>query len=61
MQEFNDLCMGCMSALSGDKVCSTCGFDSSAYNEPNALPLRTMLAGRYLVGKVLSTTGEGIN
>ena len=61
MQEFNDLCMGCMSALSGDKVCSACGFDSSAYNEPNALPLRTMLAGRYLVGKVLSTTGEGIN
>ncbi|MBE6760831.1 MAG: PASTA domain-containing protein [Ruminococcaceae bacterium] len=59
MQEINKLCMGCMSSLNGDAVCSVCGFDSSKYSEPNALPLRTMLAGRYLVGKVISKTGEG--
>jgi len=59
MQEINNLCMGCMSSLSGNQVCSVCGFDSSKYDEPNALPLRTMLAGRYLVGKVLAVTGEG--
>ena len=61
MQEINKLCMGCMSSLNGDAVCSVCGFDSSKYNEPNALPLRTMLAGRYLVGKVIATTGEGFS
>lgn len=59
MQEINKLCMGCMSSLNGDSVCSVCGFDSSKYDEPNALPLRTMLAGRYLVGKVIGVTGEG--
>ena len=59
MQEINKLCMGCMSSLNGDSVCSVCGFDSSKYDEPNALGLRTMLAGRYLVGKVIGTTGEG--
>lgn len=59
MQEINKLCMGCMSSLNGETVCSVCGFDSGKYDEPNALPLRTMLAGRYLVGKVLSANGEG--
>lgn len=59
MQEINKLCMGCMSSLNGESVCSVCGFDSSKYDEPNALPLRTILAGRYLVGKVISASGEG--
>ena len=59
MQEINKLCMGCMSSLNGDSVCSVCGFDSSKYDEPNSLPLRTMLAGRYFVGKVIGKTGEG--
>ena len=61
MQEINNLCMGCMSSLSGEQVCSVCGFDASKYNEPNSLPLHTKLAGRYLVGKVLSKTSEGFN
>lgn len=61
MQEINNLCMGCMSSLRGEQVCSVCGFDASKYDEPNSLPLRTKLAGRYLVGKVLSKTSEGFN
>lgn len=59
MQQNNNLCMGCMSSLGGEQVCSVCGFDSRTYNQPGSLPLRTVLAGRYLVGKVLSKTGEG--
>lgn len=55
------LCMGCMSEISGEQVCSVCGFDSANYSEPNALPLRTLLAGRYLVGKVIGKTGEGFS
>ena len=61
MQDINNLCMGCMSEQTGEQVCSVCGFDSSKYNEPGALPLKTVLAGRYLVGKVIGTTGEGFN
>ena len=61
MQDINNLCMGCMSESAGEQVCSVCGFDSSKYNEPGALPLKTVLAGRYIVGKVIGTTGEGFN
>jgi serine/threonine-protein kinase len=53
------LCMGCMSEIEEGSVCSACGFDETAYNEPLALPLKSLLADRYLVGKVLSQNGEG--
>ncbi len=55
----DNLCMGCMSEINGEQVCSVCGFDSGKYENSKALPLRTVLAGRYLVGKVLSQNGEG--
>ena len=61
MQNLSNLCMGCMSETGNEQVCSVCGFDSTTYNEKGALPLRTLLAGRYAVGKVVSTTGEGFN
>ncbi len=53
--------MGCMNDTGKEQVCSVCGFDKNTYNEPNALALRTVLAGRYVVGKVVNTTGESIN
>lgn len=59
MQNMEQLCMGCMSSNNGEQVCSVCGFDQSSYDEPNALKLRTRLAGRYVVGKVASANGEG--
>ena len=55
----DNLCMGCMSETNGEQVCSVCGFESGKYENGKALPLRTVLAGRYLVGKVLSQNGEG--
>lgn len=61
MQNLSNLCMGCMSETGNEQVCSVCGFDSNAYDQAGALPLRTLLAGRYAVGKVVSTTGEGFN
>lgn len=59
MQNMDQLCMGCMSQKNGEQVCSVCGFDAATYAEPGALPLRTLLAGRYLVGKATATGGEG--
>lgn len=61
MQNLENLCMGCMNDTGKEQVCSICGFDKNTYNEPNALALRTVLAGRYVVGKVINTTGESIN
>ena len=63
------LCPGCMRELnteekSGQKKegrCPCCGFDLSAYQQnPRCLPLNTILAGKYLVGKVLGEGGFGI-
>ncbi|MBQ4153994.1 MAG: PASTA domain-containing protein [Clostridia bacterium] len=59
MQHTDNLCMGCMSETGRETVCSVCGFDENTYNEPEAIKLRTVLAGRYVVGKVLSSNGGG--
>ncbi len=41
--------------------CPFCGFDPSAYRQnPRCLPINTVLAGKYLVGKVLGEGGFGI-
>ena len=44
-----------------EPCCPYCGFDPSAYQQnPRCLPLNTILAGKYLVGKVLGEGGFGI-
>lgn len=52
--------MGCMNDNGGEAVCPICGFDSSAENQNDALLIRTLLCGRFLVGKETSRNGEGI-
>lgn len=59
MLNIKDLCMGCMCDNNGEDVCSVCAFDATHYCVENALPLRTVLANRYVVGKVISENGEG--
>ena len=68
------LCPGCMRELKAqeqtgrgkggqekERRCPFCGFDPSAYRQnPRCLPLNTVLAGKYLVGKVLGEGGFGI-
>ncbi len=61
ISDFNNLCMGCMMATAGDGTCNNCGFDESKYTPSSQhLPLRTILAGKYLVGRVLGEGGFGI-
>ena len=49
------------SAQKKSPCCPYCGFDPSAYRQnPRCLPLNTILAGKYLVGKVLGEGGFGI-
>lgn len=56
-----NLCMNCMQEHEGPGPCPHCGFDESEYESlPHYLPLRTILNGKYLVGKVLGQGGFGI-
>lgn len=55
------LCMNCFSALDwGDRTCSVCGWDNSKPQIPEGLAYQTMLASRYLIGRVKAMNGEGI-
>ena len=53
-------CLGCMESFAG-YPCPNCGYDpEKAKNAEYALPPGTILAGKYLVGRVLGQGGFGI-
>ena len=53
-------CLGCMDNLQA-YPCPHCGYDPATENRPEyALPRETILAGKYLVGRVLGQGGFGI-
>lgn len=53
------ICMGCMSPLTGgDAKCPHCGYPASGVNPPEYLRVRTVLNGRYLIGRVLEVSGD---
>ncbi len=55
----DNLCMGCMREIGDAKQCPYCGFHSESAQIPPYLPVRTVIANRYLVGKMLEYNGEG--
>jgi len=57
-----NLCMNCMTqGLDEDGVCENCGKNSNTHlAEPHQLPPRTVLHGKYLVGRVIGEGGFGI-
>ena len=58
MSEHKTLCMGCMELLETAGVCPYCGYDDNSPSQPSYLPPKTVLDGRYIVGKLLSANGE---
>ena len=52
--------MGCMNDNGGEQVCPICGYDESTPQLSSYMPVRTWLDGRYLIGRVLESNGEGI-
>ena len=61
MDEGNILCPYCMAELpAGASGCSHCGRTFVGRSQAGALPVGTLLAGRYTVGEMLRIDGEGI-
>lgn len=56
----DNLCMGCMRELEEEKVCPHCGLHADFVQESPLLPLRTVINDRYIIGKAISTGGDGV-
>ena len=54
------ICVNCMEDTGGAQICPHCGFNRQEPQKPHALPYRTVLQGRYLVGRAMEENGEGI-
>ncbi len=61
MENLEHLCMNCMTQTNGGEICPSCGFRLETPQAAGALPYGTMLQGRYLVGRVKQSNGEGFS
>ena len=52
--------MSCMKEIGSQKQCPYCGFRSDTPQIKPCLPLRTMIGGRYVIGKMTASGGDGI-
>ena len=52
------LCMGCMQEIGDNKICPSCGFDTTEKQQAPFLPYGTILQNRYIVGAGIDTNGE---
>lgn len=56
-----DICMSCMQPMNGFDVCAHCGWQrTNEQSDPCHLPMGTVLANRYVIGKSLGAGGFGI-
>lgn len=60
MADFDNLCMNCMSDMQGKDVCPVCGHRKDEPQNFGALPFKTVLQKRYIVGQAKRNNGEGI-
>ncbi len=59
MANVDKRCMGCMNPLpDGRQECGVCGYPAGGINPDGYLQVRTLLSGRYLVGRVLEAGGD---
>lgn len=54
-----NLCMGCMRDTGGAQQCPHCGYNADTPQMPPYLPVRTVISGRYIVGRLLEYNGDG--
>ena len=58
--KFDNICMGCMNELYGEKQCPSCGYHVDSPQISPFLPLRTLIGEKYIIGKVISSNSEGV-
>lgn len=59
----SNLCMNCFAGYryeEGNGVCPVCGWDNAKPQVPEGLPYGTVLASRYMMGRVKAVNGEGL-
>ncbi len=56
----DNLCMNCFEKLTNGSVCGNCGFDNDSVTNMKYLPRKTVLSGRYIVGKVISEESDAV-
>lgn len=59
MTGYEHLCMNCMSDTEGKSPCPHCGFSEDEPQQEDALPYRTVLQERYMIGRVKFANSEG--
>ncbi|MCH4239744.1 MAG: PASTA domain-containing protein [Oscillospiraceae bacterium] len=59
MTGFEHLCMNCMSDTEGKSQCPHCGFSEDEPQPKDALPYRSILQDRYMIGCVKFSNSEG--
>ena len=57
--EKEKLCLRCMRKIGNNTICPYCRNESGKPQKDPYLPLKTVVGGRYLIGKLVSTNGEG--
>ena len=59
--DYQEICPGCMrQRKEKDRPCPYCGFEEKRYRaDSDTLPLRTVLTGKYLTGRVIGRGGFG--
>jgi len=60
MSEKKKICPACMNETEDTKICSICGHDFLSNNPTGCLPIGYVLLGRYVIGKALDFTSDGI-
>ena len=61
MKELNHYCIACMGDSEGQEICPQCGSRQDTPQNPPLLPVRTVLANRYVIGLELSSNAESIS
>ncbi len=55
----DNLCMNCMCELNDEVQCPHCGCDVDSPQFAPCLPLKTIIGGKYVIGRVISSNNEG--
>ncbi len=60
MSNYSNLCMNCMHEITDTtEQCPNCGFNNNSPQLAPYLPMRSIVGGRYLIGKLLESNGDG--